>query len=130
MTLARAGAALAAGLLLGALPFWRYAPLAASSVPHADHEPRHGGQLGMAGDHHVEVARTAGRFEVYVSDAWRRPVRASEGWAVFDGAARVPLVRERERLVGPDRPAARAVEVVVTLSDGTRLPIEFALAAD
>jgi len=130
MTLARGGAALAAGLVLGALPFWRYAPLAGWSVPHADHEPHHGGQLGMVGDHHVEIVRRGGRVEAWVSDAWRRPVRPSAAWAVFDGSARVPLGPEGDRLVGSDVRAGGAVEVVAMLADGTRLVIAFESAAE
>jgi len=125
MTLARAIAALAAGLVLGALPFWRYAPLGTSSAPHADHEPRHGGTLGMAGDHHVELLRAAGRVEAWVSDARRRPVRPAAAWVVFDGSVRVPLAWEGDRFVGSDRDAARLVEVVASLPDGAQLAVGF-----
>lgn len=42
---------------------------------HADHDPRHGGQLGMQGDVHVElVARPDGLHRVYLSDALRVPI--------------------------------------------------------
>jgi hypothetical protein len=130
MTVVRGMAALAAGLVLGALPFWRYAPLLASGAPHADHEPRHGGALGMAGDHHVELLRASGRVEAWVSDAWRRPVRPHAAWAVFDGSAPVALAWERDRLVGADRTAARLVEVVASLPDGSRLGVGFERSAD
>jgi hypothetical protein len=125
MTVGRGIAALAAGLALGALPFWRYAPLGMTGAPHADHEPWHGGALGMAGDHHVELRRADGRVEAWVSDAWRRPVRPREAWLVFDGGARVPLAWERDRLVAADESAAHLVEVVASLSDGTQLAVGF-----
>jgi hypothetical protein len=130
MTARRAAAALVAGLLLGTLPLWRYAPLAVSSAPHVDHEPRHGGQLGMAGDHHIELARRAGRVEAWVSDAWRRPLEPRRAWAVFDGAARLPLRWDGDRLVAVPAPAAREVEVIAVLPDGTRVAIGFRLAAE
>lgn len=125
MTLGRGAAALAAGLVLGTLPFWRYAPLGGSDAAHADHEPHHGGVLGMTGEHHVEVRRAAGRIEAWVSDAWRRPVRPEAAWVSFDGAARVPLVWEKDRLVGADRASARLVEVMASLPDGGQLAIGF-----
>ena len=79
----------------------------------------------MAGDHHVELRRAGGRVEAWVSDAWRRPVRPTAAWAVFDGAARLPLDWERNRLVGTDVAAARVVEVIASLPDGGQLAIGF-----
>src|SRR5262249_1388397 len=43
--------------------------------PPTDHSPKHGGMLGMQGDRHVElVERRGGEIEVYVYDAWTRPI--------------------------------------------------------
>jgi hypothetical protein len=79
----------------------------------------------MGGDHHVELVRAGGRVEAWVSDAWRQPVRPRAAWAVFDGAARVPLAWEQGRLVAADNPAARTVDVEAALRDGTRVAIGF-----
>lgn len=44
---------------------------------HADHDPHHGGQLGMVRDLHLELAPgRAGELRVYLSDAVRAPVSA------------------------------------------------------
>ena len=117
--------AIAAGSLLATLPFWPYLPLGGAVGPHVDHEPRHGGQLGMVGEHHIEVVRHRGRVEVFVSDAMRRPVRPRAGHIVFDGEQETPLTWANHRLSGVDHPAAREIDAHVTLSDGTEIAISF-----
>ena len=122
MTPLRLGLAVGAGLALGALPFLRYAHLGHDAVPHANHAARHGGELVMVGDHHLEVVRQRGRVEVYASDAIRQPLRPRRGEITFEGdAAPVELVWEGHRLTGPDRANARAYRLLVVLDDGTRL---------
>jgi hypothetical protein len=46
-----------------------------SKVPHADHNPYHGGQVSMSGDLHIELVTTStGQYRAYLSDAVREPV--------------------------------------------------------
>src|SRR5512139_186450 len=84
--------AVVAGLVLATFPFLHYAHLGGHGEAHADHEPHHGGQLGMVGDHHIELVRHRGQIQVFVSDASRRPVQPAQGWITFDGSAAMPLV--------------------------------------
>jgi hypothetical protein len=119
--------AVAAGLVLATLPFLRYASLGARGEPHTDHEPHYGGQLGMVGDHHIELRRQRGTVEVFVSDARRRPLQPREGWVRFDGASMQSLAWRDHRLVGADRVEARTIETEVLLHDGTRLATSFEL---
>jgi hypothetical protein len=121
----RLAAAVAAGLVFAALPFLRYAPLGGRGGAPADHAPHPGGQLGMTGEHHVELRRAGGRVEVFVTDAWRRPVWPRDAQVVFDGARPVPLQRVDDRLVAPDEATARTLEVVAVLADGTPLAVTF-----
>ncbi|HZO16204.1 MAG TPA: hypothetical protein VFB62_23180 [Polyangiaceae bacterium] len=114
-----------AGLVLATLPFWRfYAPFAGASA-HMDHAPRHGGQLAMVGDHHIELVRHRGSVQVFVSDARRRPIRPREGRIVFDQVKSVPLAWRDHRLIAQDQPDAREIETAVVLHDGTSLTIAF-----
>ena len=127
MTAPRAAAAVVAGVVLAALPFWRYAAPLRSGMPHADHEPWYDGQLGMAGEHHVELVRSARGVEVYVSDAWRRPVRAASASLAVDGGAPIELRADGERLVADTRLDRGEATVTAVLPDGKRLAITFQL---
>jgi hypothetical protein len=120
----RIGLAVAAGLALAALPFLRYLHLGHPALPHSDHAPRHGGALVMVGEHHVELLRKDGRFEVFVSDATRQPVAVSEGWVTRGERTRVPLEPHGDRLAAPGADRS-AVEVTVILPDGTPVRARF-----
>jgi hypothetical protein len=120
--------AVVAGLALATLPFLHYAiGDHVHGTPHMDHSPHHGGQLGMSGDHHVEIVRERGRVEVFVSDAHRRPLDVVKGRATFDGTTVVSLAREEDRLVGYDVGSAHEVQVQAELGDGTKVTIDFVL---
>lgn len=124
MTTVRLAAAIGAGVVLATLPFLHYASVGGSIAPHADHAPRYGGQLGMVGDHHIELRRRNGLVEAFVSDATRRPLQARAGWVIFDRGAREPLRWNGHHLVGADHVEARDTEVVV-LVDNDRLTLSF-----
>ena len=121
-------AAVVAGVVLAALPFWRYAAPFWSGIPHVDHEPWYDGQLGMTGDHHVELVRSERGVEVYVSDAWRRPVRVANASLAVDGGTPIELRADEERLVAETRLDGSEATVTAVLSDGKRLAITFQLA--
>ena len=125
MSLRRALLAFVAGLLLATIPFLRYVHFDEAGEAHSDHEPRYGGQLGMVGDHHIELRRRGGQVEAFVSDAWRRPVRPDEARVVFDQTDTARLVWKDHRLIGADKGKASVIEVVVVLTDGTRLATSF-----
>ena len=123
MNILRPFAALGLGLYLFATPFLRYSHHLHNGSAHVDHEPQHGGQLGMVGDYHIEVSR-GDRVEVFVSDARRIPVKPRKGWLSFDDGEPVAMRWDSYRLTARARPA-QDIEVSVHLDDGTALQTTF-----
>lgn len=111
---------------------------------HTDHNPKHGGMLVMQGDYHFELAaHHGGRMEVYVYDAWTKPLSVAKGTAKVTlempaaaGAAAPPVTVDLEPLAdgtafhgnSPDADRALAATVEVTLPD-TSLSMTFPLQA-
>lgn len=130
MTAPRIALAVVAGLIVASLSFWHYAAPPGSSAPHGDHEPWYGGQLGMVGDHHIELVRGERDTEVYVSDASRRPVRPASASVVVDGGSPIDLRPEGDAVVADTPLQGREATVTAVLSDGRRLEISFDLDAE
>lgn len=89
-----------------------------SQGAHADHSPHHGGQVAMKGDTHLElVSESPGRWRVFLTDAFRRPLSA-EGWS---GALAISpdAPDEREAALTVDGDALLAVT-----SPAARRPID------
>ena len=132
MTPFRVACALIVGAYLGAAPFLRYAHLGAELVPHGDHAARHGGELVMVGDHHLELVRRGDAIEAFVSDAVRRPVRPLRAEASFDGGDPIPLHWVDRRLRTEAR-SSRTLRLTVELYEARfadTADIEDAKAAD
>ena len=55
MTPLHIGLAIAAGLALSAMPFLRYIHVGHALLPHTDHAPRHGAQLRIVADDHIDL---------------------------------------------------------------------------
>lgn len=113
--------AIALGCFLAAVPFLRYHVGSPHPTRHADHGARHGGVLGMVGDLHLEVVRRGGDVEVYLSDAYRRPLEAARGKVAFDDGSTAPLVWAGTHLVGADNVASTELTCTVLLEDGRSL---------
>jgi len=125
MTRAGFVASAVAGLCLASMPMWRYARWAGTAEAHRNHEPRHGGQLAMVGEYHIELVRRRGSVRVFVSDAWRRPLVPHQGWLLVNQGTILPLAWDGSRLVGVDVASARRLEAVVVLPGGERLATTF-----
>ncbi len=125
MTILRWAGATALGLYLFALPFLRYSGAGHGGEAHMNHESRHGGQLGMVGDHHIEVRAADGVFEAFVSNARRVPLVPRSGRVVFDSQPPIPMYWESYRLVARGVQPSRDAEVHIVLDDGTELVTTF-----
>lgn len=123
----RTTTAVLAGAVLFTLPFQLYLHGGSHhdgrSQPHADHDARHGGTLVMVDDHHLEIVTAAGRIEVYVTDALRRPVQASGGSARFDDGTTTPLAWQSYRLVAEAPRGFVWADYEIRLADGIVLAI-------
>ena len=95
---------------------------------HGDHAARHGGQLGMAGDFHLEFVVRERSVEVHVSDAWRRPLKAVRGTLDYGDGIERPLRWHGTFLRGPYVRGAESVNARVMLDSGRAVEIEFWLA--
>jgi hypothetical protein len=113
------------------------------AAAHSDHNPKHGGMLGMQGDYHLElVARHGGDIEVHLYDAYTKPMSISgaKGTVTLElpesegrtPTTTVPLEVDASSsaLVGRSPDADRAVlaTVDVTLPD-TVLSMSFPLSS-
>lgn len=79
-------AATVVGLALGAMPFVRYGyggAHAHDAGPHMDHGARHGGNLLMLRDYHLEIVEREDEVELYLSDERRRPLKPSSCMVSF-----------------------------------------------
>jgi hypothetical protein len=116
-------AALLAGLILAGLPYLVYGTSSHSHAPHADHAPRHGGDLFMLGDYHVEVVRRPQRIEVFLSDSVRKPQRPERGSLELLGGGKVPMRWEDQRLVANVEDPGRIERYELHTRDGARLEL-------
>ncbi len=117
-------AALAVGGFLFASPFLRYSGAGHAGESHMNHEARHGGQLGMIGDHHIEAVLRDRTLEAFVSDAKRVPIEPRSGSIKVDGREQ-SLRWVGYRLLAHSVVVEGDVEIRVVLDDGTRLATTF-----
>lgn len=115
--------AVALGLVLFALPFARYGFGGHEHAPHSDHAPRHGGQLLMVGDYHLERVVNGDVVEIFLSDAMRRPVRPASGRVLLDDGSELPLAWRSHRLVGSRPGPASGARYELTVAGGPVLSV-------
>jgi hypothetical protein len=116
------------GLFLGATPFLRYGIGGAHShgaAPHSDHDPRHGGQVLMLGDHHVELVDRDGAIQLYLSDASRRPIRPAWASVSFDGGPEIPLLWRGYRSFVRKPPDSHTGLYRLSVGDGSPLVLKW-----
>jgi hypothetical protein len=113
------------GLVLFALPFLKYGVGGHAHGPHTDHAPRHGGELLMVGDYHLERVVRGPAVEIFVSDALRRPVRPASARMLLDDGTERPLTWRDHRLVAPRPTAPGGALYEVTVSHGPVLSNRF-----
>jgi hypothetical protein len=122
---------LCAGLVLFALPFLSLGVGSREQHElgaHLDHWPRHGGQLMMVGDYHLEVVDAAPAIAVYASDARRWPLLPLSGRVALNGAPPRTLDRQGDHLVAPADTGWSSAAIEVTLTGGQVLAVTVARA--
>ncbi|HLY38298.1 MAG TPA: hypothetical protein VKU61_09700 [Candidatus Binatia bacterium] len=90
-----------------------------------DHTPHHGGVVTMVGMQHLEAVATDGRFRVYLSDVWRRPLPLDgvSGSVTLDSAGRgsvlslAPHGDALEAALPPDAPPELRAHVQIARAD-------------
>ena len=73
----------------------------------------------MIGDHHVELRRSGGVVELFVSDATRRPVRPRAAYLSTVAGGRVGVAISGDRLMTPA--PSDEFEIEIQLQNGTTL---------
>jgi len=89
-----------------------------------DHTPHHGGVVTMVGMQHLEAVAADGRFRVYLSDVWRRPLPldgVSGSVTLAGGGPVLSLVPQGDALetaLPPDAPSELRAHVRIARADG------------
>ncbi len=121
-------AAVAFGLGLFAMPFLRYGLGGGHSHaagPHSDHGARHGGHLVMLHDYHLELVEHRDSIELYLSDAFRRPLRPDSCAVAFDGLPATACEWRSHRSVVPKPIDAQSGLYRVGVGEGPLLTLQF-----
>jgi hypothetical protein len=124
--------AVAVGLGLFAMPFLLYGlggGHAHGAGPHADHGARHGGQLVMVNDYHLELVEQPDSVELYLSDAFRRPLRPASCAVAFDDSSPTACEWRRYRSVVPRPNSAQSGLYEVHVDDGSLVTLKFRYAS-
>ncbi len=121
-------AATVLGLGLFVMPFLRYGLGGGHSHaagPHSDHGARHGGHLVMLHDYHLELVEQQDAVELYLSDAFRRPLRPASCEANFDNHPPTPCEWRSHRSVVAKPIDAKSGVYQVWVDDGAPLMLKF-----
>lgn len=82
----------------------------------------------MVGETHLEIVRHGEDIEIYLSDAYRRPMNAVGGRISFGDEPATALVWNEDRLSAHDDPRFDVVTIQVRFPDGTDLDINATIA--
>jgi len=121
-------AATIVGLGLFAMPFLQYGLGGGHSHaagPHSDHGARHGGHLVMLHDYHLELVEHRDSVELYLSDAFRRPLRPASCTVAFDGGSPTACEWRSHRSVVPKPVDAQIGLYQIHVHDGPLLTLKF-----